>query len=208
MTAVKIGVVAVALAFALATAASARQFSLSHQEFRIVWAPLEFSGAEGAVSIRCVVTMEGSFHARTLAKVVQALVGYITRSTVATSACTGGRMATLAESLPWHVRYGSFSGALPNITSIALEIVGLTFLFEDGLMYACLYTATAASPAGGSLTVGAGGRISGFSLDGTRAFPLTRRLGGVLACPSTMRLNSSANVTASGMTTAITVLLI
>jgi hypothetical protein len=46
--------------------------------------------------------------------------------------------------LPWHIRYDSFAGTLPTITSIKLQLVGLGVKFFGST---CEYMSSATSPA-------------------------------------------------------------
>jgi hypothetical protein len=96
-------------------------------------------------TIECHVTMEGSFHSRTISKVLEALIGYITRATVDSTNCTGGSARSLTETLPWHIRYGGFTGTLPTITSVNTRLIGFNYLIQVGGT-ACLFSSTASSP--------------------------------------------------------------
>ncbi|HEX7290289.1 MAG TPA: hypothetical protein VF250_04090 [Conexibacter sp.] len=127
-------VAALTLAFGV-QAASARTFNWSNQQFRITWRELKFfdQGFAEFVAL-CPVTMEGSFHSRTIAKVVESLIGYITRAAVSEALCrdpAGGAAEArfLPETLPWHIRYAGFQGTLPNITRIRVRI--LRVAYED-----------------------------------------------------------------------------
>ncbi|MBS1868478.1 MAG: hypothetical protein JSS99_02340 [Actinobacteria bacterium] len=148
---------ALAAALVMATAidvASAGHFSSSEQRYRATWGSLEFGGY--TATIRCMATMEGSFHYRSFAKTPEALVGYVTQATIR-HPCTGGEVwfyngvevlegTTLSNSLPWHIRYESFEGVLPNITVITDRLVGVRFLAKGeflGLTIRCNYTTTA-----------------------------------------------------------------
>jgi hypothetical protein len=89
------------------------------------------------------MTLEGSFHSRTMTKTAGALVGYITRATIKRP-CTGGTVwahngetnevlgGTVSNTLPWHVRYNSFTGTLPNITAIAYELINVGYVVREG----------------------------------------------------------------------------
>ncbi len=131
----------------LATGASARNFSTSNQQFRVVWTELQFNG--GAV-IACSLTLEGSFHYRSIVKRERALIGYITAARVR-HPCEGGeawaangteshpRLGRLANTLPWHITYEGFVGALPNITQIHFLVRGGRFKIHTFLNTLCLY---------------------------------------------------------------------
>jgi hypothetical protein len=139
---------AAAVLGALVSAASANRIALSNQTFRATWT-WEFVEPIGFIALRCPVTIEGSFHSRTMSKVLEQLIGYVTQATLAETRCTGGSARILTETLPWHIRYNGFGGTLPAITRINIRIVGLAFLMQLPLpegMQRCLYKSTAASP--------------------------------------------------------------
>src|SRR6185436_13652622 len=74
------------LATAVGTA-GARNLSISNSNIRADFRPLVFFNGEARFS--CNVTIEGSFHYRTIVKSRLALVGYITRVTVDEANCRG-----------------------------------------------------------------------------------------------------------------------
>jgi len=152
-----------ALICALVGAASARTFSVSSQTFRVVFhlflpeeperrpeqnERLEITGAFG--TYRCSLTLEGSFHARTIAKTASSLIGYINRASIPPTTCSGmGLFETrvLTETLPWHLRYRSFSGLLPDITTVSTSIVGFALQLREGAFgIRCLGTSSAEAP--------------------------------------------------------------
>ena len=126
---------ALLLASAIATT-SARNLSVSNQRFRVTWQELDF--ATDILTITCHVTLEGSFHYRTIVKRERTLIGYITQVAVLRP-CRNGeawaangreahpRLGTLANTLPWHITYEGFTGTLPCITSILLLLRGARF---------------------------------------------------------------------------------
>ncbi len=67
--------------------ASAGHLSVSNQNIRVTWSALEF--AAGGTAIRCGLTLEGSFHSRTITKVEKTLIGYITTA-ISQRPCTNG----------------------------------------------------------------------------------------------------------------------
>jgi hypothetical protein len=145
------------------TSASARRFQLSEQNWLAAWtpnSPLNFRAA--GTTTRCPVTLDGSFHSRTLSKVCGQLIGYINQAIVANANCTGGHATALTETLPWHIQYRSFSGELPNIELIRIQLVGARFqVFPNGLS-ACLAGTTQTNPAVGNIlreTEGAATRL-------------------------------------------------
>ena len=64
----------------LATAAPARNLSTSNQNVRVTWQELDF--ATSVSTITCSLTLEGSFHYRTIVKRERTLIGYITQVAV------------------------------------------------------------------------------------------------------------------------------
>lgn len=133
---------AAVLMAALASAAAARNLSTSSQTLRAVFRELEFNFPNADTV--CQVTIEGSFHSRTIAKVVGTLSGLITR--VSLGPCSRGTATILTETLPWHVRYQGFTGALPNITAITAHVVGAALRVREGGGFVCLAVTTAAEP--------------------------------------------------------------
>lgn len=124
-------------------ATSARLLRLSNQTFRITSGQGEREGF-----IICPLTLEGSFHERTLAKTIGSLIGYITRASLNEGLCTGGGATYLRETLPWHVRYAGFAGALPNVTAITTQIIGLSFIQRQPEIFEvrCLYRTSSTNP--------------------------------------------------------------
>jgi hypothetical protein len=171
-TSAKLGLTALLAAFLLSSAlstASARTLSNSNIFWRAEWASLEFVGGG---TVRCRVTLEGSFHSRTIAKVARALVGAVSRVIVA-HPCTGGEgwadngseaepLGTAPNRLPFHLTYESFTGTLPNITAINLLLSRVSFVIRAtvlGLTCQGRYgraedniTGIAAREAGGGIT--------------------------------------------------------
>jgi hypothetical protein len=148
--------------------ASARRIELSLQRFRFVWSSLEFNYAGGL--IRCPVTLEGSFHSRTISKSCGQLVGHITTALVGASNCDG-TLRALAETLPWHVQYLGFFGTLPFITSIRLIVVGVRLrLSINGA--SCLFGTTQEHPFGAIANIETGGRMRTLRADESLEIPL------------------------------------
>jgi hypothetical protein len=147
------------------SAASAGNYEILNGErgYRIAWRSLEFANNAGLEKIRCPVTIEGSFHSRTVAKVEKALIGHVTRAKVKVESCTGGRVRLYGESLPWQLQYGAFEGTLPNIIAIYTRTVGERFSIEPRheIPITCIGTTSNARPALTSLALGreAGGLL-------------------------------------------------
>jgi hypothetical protein len=132
--------VVVAAVLLISSIASANRLAFSALTFRIT------SGAgirEGDVI--CPLTLEGSFHSNTFAKVPGSLIGYITRAALEEELCSGGTARYLRETLPWHLRYAGFAGLLPNITSITTMVIGLGILLRRGIE-SCLYRTSLETP--------------------------------------------------------------
>ncbi|MGN6189502.1 MAG: hypothetical protein ACTHOE_11420 [Conexibacter sp.] len=134
---------AVAILAAALGAASARNFSFSNQTERVTFAELRFTSGE--IATTCRVTLEGSFHSRTTAKVREALVGAVTAVTVA-HPCQGGEgfafngIERTPNTLPWHIQYDSFEGTLPTaISSITLILSRFRYLIQVPFICAASY---------------------------------------------------------------------
>jgi len=116
---IRLGLTALMAAMLLASAlstASARNLEItSATNFRVTWSRLELAGS--FVNIRCQVTMEGSFHSRTIPKVQGLLIGSLTRITFKEESCSGGTAHSVRQP-PWHFTYEGFTGRLPNIETV------------------------------------------------------------------------------------------
>lgn len=202
-----IAVAAVAL-IASGSAAGGR-LSLTSQSFRITWRSLELTNAVSEGTLRCPVTLEGSFHSATVRKVAGATLGGVTVARVDNQVCTGGRAIFTREALPWLVTYGSFSGALPSITFITVSFIRLSFTVEVPEMFemslvSCRGTTTPANPASAILSLGAAGRIESIRADETKTIPLTGPFCELLSGA----FHNTGAVTQLGSTTAISIRLI
>ncbi len=121
------GLAAALLLSMAVTNASARNLRVDEQGFRVTWTSLEFVNPGLGIRILCPVTLEGSFHSATIAKVIGSLIGYITRAIVKNESCTGGNATVLTATLPWHVTYEGFTGTLPSITALRVLLVRPAF---------------------------------------------------------------------------------
>jgi hypothetical protein len=199
---------ALVLAAAVSTASGTR-LETSSQSIRTVWTSLEFTGFGGLFGIRCPVTLEGTVHSRTISKVSGQLIGFITRASLGEASCSGGSVTTLPASLPWHLRYDSFRGALPRIEGVRIQIIGYSWRLRVRILGSevlCLYKSTERGPLFGILEVnGETGRIEGLKAGEETEIPI---LEGIGACPATAQFRGRASVTVLGAVTAITVRLV
>jgi hypothetical protein len=191
------------MTIAVTGAASARSFSFSNGNFRAVWTSVEFR--VGGSNIRCPITLEGSFHSRTISKVEKALIGYITRASVAALSCTGGRTTVHSESLPWHITYSGFTGRLPEITTIHLLVQNARFQLEfSGLR--CTGTVDTVHQIRGEVLITAEGQVENVRPDPSPWMGIEGTL-----CPTTGEFGSregDGRITLLGNTTRIMVSLI
>src|SRR5689334_18146864 len=86
---------------ALTGTAAAGRLSSSSQTFRATFREVRYTG--GFQPPTCALTLEGSFHARTIVKTITTLVGSITRASL--GSCTQGSADVLVITLPWHLQY-------------------------------------------------------------------------------------------------------
>ena len=196
---------AAALLGSLVGPASARNFSVTNRNLRASFIPMTFAEPFNFYSARCNVTMEGTFHETTAAKVLETLIGYVTRVGV-THPCTGGEgwawngtegALTGANSLPWHIRYQGFTGTLPNITTIRVNLIRPKFSINNGI---CLGTY---QPAAQRYIIELTGGIARIRADETQ---ILSRLEG--NCPEGRFSGTSGTLTLLGTTTAISISLI
>jgi hypothetical protein len=194
----------VALAFgAFVSAAPARRIAISGRQWRTQVNKLRFIGTQ---AIECHVTIEGSYHSRTISKVLEALIGYISRVTVDETRCTGGSARILPESLPWHIRYNGFSGILPQITKIHIRIVGAGIILQVPNVR-CQIVSNAASPLKDWINITtATGVEESLTSDETEEIPDTS--GSELLCGRSDRIEGTGSLTEGEPATRITVQLV
>jgi len=146
-TPTKLALASMTAAFALALAvssASAGRLSFSHTLMRTTFNPLTFSGPFGAFA-KCPITLESSYHAATITKVIGTLLGAVTRAIRGT--CSQGGVTVLSETLPWHLQYGGIVGTLPRFTGVKERVVGFALRFQESVFgINCLMRTTEAVP--------------------------------------------------------------
>ncbi|HEX7291736.1 MAG TPA: hypothetical protein VF250_11485 [Conexibacter sp.] len=129
---------------ALVSTATARTFSVTSQTWRATYRALETRWGESEAS-RCALTLEGSFHARTMTKSAGSLIGYVTRAVL--EACASGSATVLQSTLPWHIQYASFTGILTaRITSIRANVINAGIGVREPIGFPCLFRSTAIEP--------------------------------------------------------------
>jgi hypothetical protein len=202
---------ALVLASAVGTA-SARRLELSNQRIRVTWTGANSLTFEaGGPQVICEVTIEGSFHSRTLSKVSGQLIGYIT-SAMVKRPCIENEAWVLngteeqpgegiITTLPWHILFVSFRGVLPRIEAIRLSLINAGFLVSiPSLLTRCLYQSTAAQPMLGDITVSATGQATVLNPDPAVPIPLRR---GTFGCPREGSLAGTGAIRLQGSTTTL-----
>jgi hypothetical protein len=206
---------ALVLASAVSTT-SARRLELSNQRIRVTWTAehsLTFEGGVAGNEIICELTVEGSFHSRTLSKVSGQLIGYIT-SAMTKRPCTKNNMwvlngterlpegALTTTTLPWHVLFVSFRGVLPRIESIRLSLINAGVLTRIVTILGtlnCLYKSSAAQPMLSDITVTETGQATTLSPDPTVPIPWVSGTG----CPGEITFNGTGAIRLQGSTTTL-----
>jgi hypothetical protein len=194
---------ALLLASAISTA-SARNLSVTGSNLRIVWTNIEFTNEIGVPATRCSLTLEGSFHSRTIPKVERLLIGAITRAIF--NACTNGRFRASTEILPWHLTYENFTGTLPAIRTVGLLLNRAAYLQEvPGFCNGRYGSATDNISFTASLE-GGGGITTVVPVEGRNRWALTQTLSGI--CPTRAGFRNEGTVTVLNGTARVTVRLI
>ncbi len=212
-----VGVLAGLLLATAVTTASAGRIESSTQNVRLVWSSLEFASI---VTVRCKLTLEGSFHSRTIQKVERTLIGAVTRAIMQAASCTNGKawaengvevapLGTLASTLPWHITYESFEGTLPAITAVNLLLSRFRYVIEASGCIARYGTATD-NITGRAVREGGGAITSLTPVEGRNTVNKVNELG-TFPCPESGRFRAPAGdgrVTVLNSTNRITISLI
>jgi hypothetical protein len=182
---------ATVLLAALVSGASAGRLSTSSQQLKATFVRLDFTGGFG--TIECEITVEGSFHQRTIVKTAGTLTGFITRAALR-SPCRRGEATLLTETLPWHIQYSGFAGTLPSITSIRASIVGVAFrIREPSFGVTCLARSTAEAPGTATFNREAGGVLTSMTVGG--AIPCSSFSGSFSGTSSSFDNGSGTRIT-------------
>lgn len=156
----------IALMAAVGGSASARSLSSSSQTLRGTFREVVFTADATGSRATCALTIEGSFHSRTIVKAAYSLTGYITASNI--GSCVAGGVTVLRETLPWHTKYESFAGTLPNIASIRILVTGIAFRVQPSGSPACLFRTTDAEHGGARFNREAGGALTTIEVGPSR----------------------------------------
>lgn len=203
---------------ALVGSASAGRFSSSSQTLRVTWTSLEFTGFDAVV--RCEVTLEGSLHSRSIVKTARSLIGYLTLGTIRRP-CVGGTAwssngievnevltGIFTQTLPWHITYEGFTGALPAIREVRLLFSRVSFTIRGTFLgipgKLCAYV----TGSNGNMTGSATRNATDSTLTTMRASGTIRAV--TAMCPEITVGNAAADGTISvvGAATRITITLI
>jgi len=146
----------------------------------------------GAIEIICESTMVKDIHSL-ISKVAGSLFGFVTDLRFANCRETLGAVATVRGliEVPWHIRYQSFTGTLPMITSVLVRIVDAKILITLRPAL-CLYR--------GDIPMFKTGRTANGSITVTQLtnlrhqVPLFRALEGSSRCPSELEFEALYNV--------------
>jgi hypothetical protein len=195
-----VALAAVAALFLAAGTAAANQLEISNSSIRATFNPLRFIA--GTSEVACPVTLEGTFHSRVIRKNPEALIGYITRADINGMFCSfvgADELTILGAGRPWHIRYESFTGRLPNIdaVNVRLLLVGVRGTF---LNLPCLYRSTATRPGRAFFDINPNLQVETLDINSEAQIPLTE---GSLFCPATASLAGSGRVRLLGSSTVL-----
>jgi len=187
LTSAKLGLAALMAALLLSTAVStapANRLSVSNQAIRATWNNLEFT-APGVFTVRCRVTLEGSFHERTFSKSHGSLIGAVSRAFVKEESCVNG--LAQPKRLPWHITFESFTGTLPRMRSVRLLLSRFRFLLRfSSPIVRCEY-GTASDNIIIDASLREDGEVLGFApVEGSNT--ISREEPSDLLCPATGRV--------------------
>jgi len=134
--------------------ASAGRLRLSERNFELIWdnalpgkANYEFLDLFNGINIQCRLTMLGRWVETTIAKRPGIRQGTINHNEM--SECEGGSVTIKNETLPWNIQYRSFSGTLPRITRISIELIGARYHIREPSGIECELGTEASHPAVG-----------------------------------------------------------
>jgi hypothetical protein len=206
----------------VAPTAGATRFSITSASFRSITTSFTIfgTGASGMIAATCDLTMMGTLHTTTWGKTANNLIGRMTRAYVNHPSCTEGDLWALGDveflggletidSMPWHIQYSTFAGALPAITRVVLRVIDASFLVRTrtafGQAVTCLYRSTTTAPMILWVNLARSGEITGLEQDFGNGIPV---FSGGPNCPNPGFLSGQGTVTIPETTTRIFVRLI
>jgi hypothetical protein len=97
-------------------------------------------------SINCELQLSGTWRSRTITKSAGAVIGEVNTGQLVN--CSEGQIGLMLTTgtIPWEVRYSSYTGTLPEITSVTFQVVGFRILIRPIGGISCLYRSTAEAP--------------------------------------------------------------
>lgn len=198
-----IGVLAIV---AFAANASASNLSVNETRFDWKWAEttttklaLRWSGVE----IKCPLTLRGAFEASTFAKVTRPAIARIAETVENPLGCTGGSFRPFATTLRWEVRYEGFTGRLPNINSVTVQLISGGF--ELIRPRACNFEFESGRPLRLTITREGSGGLGEITPDSTSAISSSSE---ALCRIENARFSVAGEMTRRGMTTRVLLTLI
>jgi len=126
----------------IAATASAGTFLIAGSRFKLRYSALSF--ISGGTTVRCALTLEGSFSAGTFADARGTRIATVTSASVAS--CTGGSATVLSATLPWAFDYTSSTGAPPEIRTLTLPVVGMSLGIQPTGSLSCLMRSSSEHP--------------------------------------------------------------
>jgi hypothetical protein len=121
-----------------ATQASASSLSLTERLVEIYFREVVLEGA-GTQTLRCALNLRATLSSGTFAKVREGVIGGVYG---AAGWCNSGDIVALGATLPWRISYVSFTGTLPNISQIALQLDNGGFTANETNGRPCLFEFT------------------------------------------------------------------
>lgn len=130
---------ALLLSFAAGTASARNGLIASPSTVEAIFPELTFSDTTGLVEVICEVTLNVTFH-ESVAKTIGSLAGFA-EVAVDEAGCEGGTAGLLDVNDervtglygPYHITFDGFTGTLPNIQSVSLQLNEVKFWIEAGV---------------------------------------------------------------------------
>jgi hypothetical protein len=155
-------------------------------------------------TVNCELAMSGAFVSRTITKTAGTKIGDV--NTPGLWSCTGGTgVLLIIGTTPWELRYSSFGGTLPNITSVTVQVVGFRILIQPTFGISCLYRSTAEAPLVFTLPVTAERVFDRAVAIPTARIPLNAP---TMGCPGSMEVIGEGSFTVAGEFASVQVRLI
>lgn len=156
-------------------------------------------------TVNCELQLSGTWRSRTITKTAGSVIGEVNTGQLVS--CTEGTVGTMLTTgtIPWEVRYSSYTGTLPEIASVTFQVVGFRILIQPIGGISCLYWSTAEAPLVFNAPVAAERVFERVVIVNASRIPLRTP---TMGCPGSLTIRGEGSMTVAGEFASVQIRLI